>query len=244
MLISLFGGALALRTRYRAGDPVQRRQVLWLAYGAVLLPLWLGGTSLWARLIGPFPEADLLVLMLLHAWLAVAVAVAVTRHGLYAIDRLFSRTLVYGVLSALLAGTYVVVALAAGALGDSAFSASVATLAAALLFRPLRDRVQDAVDRRFARARYDGIRLVRGFLDDVRDSRAEPEEVGAVLRLALDDPRAEVFFRLPETGAFADRLGRVTELPADSRARSDVGQVGVLLHDPCPPFDDESVSET
>jgi len=237
VLISLFGGALALRTRYRAGDPVQRRQVLWLAYGAVLLPLWLGGTSLWARLIGPFPEADLLVLMLLHAWLAVAVAVAVTRHGLYAIDRLFSRTLVYAVLTALLAGTYAVVALAAGALGDSTFSACVATLAAALLFRPLRDRLQDAVDRRFARARYDGVRLVRGFLDDVRDGRAEPEEVGAVLRLALGDPSAEVFFRLPATGAFADRLGRVTELPADSRARSDVGQVGVLLHDPSLPAD-------
>ena len=47
VLVSLFGGALALRARYRAGDRDRRRQVLWLAYGALLVPLWLGGSSLW-----------------------------------------------------------------------------------------------------------------------------------------------------------------------------------------------------
>ena len=47
VLISLFGGALALRARYKAGDRERRRQVLWLAYGALLVPLWLGGSSLW-----------------------------------------------------------------------------------------------------------------------------------------------------------------------------------------------------
>ena len=46
LLLSLFGGALALRARYRVGNREHRRQVLWLAYGAVLPPLWLGGTSL------------------------------------------------------------------------------------------------------------------------------------------------------------------------------------------------------
>ena len=49
MLLSLLGGVLALRARYRAGGPVERRQILWLAYGALLLPLWLGGTSLLSR---------------------------------------------------------------------------------------------------------------------------------------------------------------------------------------------------
>jgi len=232
VLVSLFGGAFALRARYKAGDVVQRRQVLWLAYGAVLPPLWLGGSSLSNVIFGTSPDADLAVLMIVHAWLAVAVAVAVTRHGLYAIDRLFSRTLVYALLTGLLAGMYALVAVLAGTFGDSALSASLATLAAALAFRPLRDRVQQLVDRRFARARFDGVRLLRGFLDDVRDGRAEPEEVGAVLRLALGDPSAEVFFRLPATGAFADRRGRVVEVPDDGRARSEIGSIGVLLHDP------------
>ncbi len=239
VLASLFGGVLALRARYRAGDAVRRRQVLWLAYGALLPPLWLGGSSLWSLVFGVQPNADLAILMLVHAWLAVAVAVAVTRHGLYAIDRLVSRTLVYALLTALLVATYALVALLAGRLADdSALSASLATLAAALAFRPLRDRVQKLVDRRFARARFEGVRLLRAFLDDVRDGRAEAEEVGAVLRVALADPSAEVFFRLPATDAFADRRGHVVSVPdGDGRARSEIAGVGVLLHDPAVPPD-------
>jgi len=78
---------------------------------------------------------------------------------------------------------------------------------------------------------------LRDFLDDVRDGHSEPEDVGAALALALDDPRAEVVFRLPETGAYADRHGRLLDaLPEDGRARSAIGhdhrEVGVLLHDP------------
>ena len=232
VLASLFGGALALRARYRAGDAMRRRQVLWLTYGALLPPLWLGGSSLWHAIFGTSPDADLVVLMLVQAWLAIAVAVAVTRHGLYAIDRLFSRTLVYALLTALLVATYALVAVLAGTFSDSALSASLATLAAAMAFRPLRDRLQEVVDRRFARARFEGVRLLRAFLDDVRDGRTEPEEVGAVLRVALGDPSAEVFFRLPATDAFADRRGRVLEVPDDGRARSEIGSIGVLLHDP------------
>ena len=234
LLAALIGGALSQRARYRAGGPELRRQVLWLAYGAVVPPLWLGGTSLIGLFVS-FNPPDLAVLMLAHAWLAVAVAVAVTRHGLYEIDRLFNRTLVYAALTALLAGTYALAALLAGQLaGGSAFAASVGTLAAALAFRPLRDRLQAIVDRRFARQRVEGVRLLRGFLDDVRDGRAEPEDVGAALALALDDPSAEVVFRLPETGAYADRGGHLLDaLPDDGRARTPIGrEVGVLLHDP------------
>jgi hypothetical protein len=227
VLLSLFGGALALRARYRAGSRERRRQVLWLAYGALLPPLWLGGTSLASLLFGAFTHPDLLVLMMVHSWLAVAVAVAVavTRHGLYEIDRLFNRTLVYVALTALLTGTYTAAALVAGQLaGGSAFAASAGTLAAALAFRPLRDRLQTVVDRRFARRRFAGVRLLRDFLDDVRDGHSEPEDVGAALALALDDPRAEVVFRLPETGAYADRHGRLLDaLPEDGRARSAIG---------------------
>jgi len=234
LLAALIGGALSQRARYKAGGPELRRQVLWLAYGAVIPPLWLGGTSLLGLFVS-FNPPDVAVLMLTHAWLAIAVAVAVTRHGLYEIDRLFNRTLVYAVLTALLAGTYALAALLAGQLaGGSAFAASAGTLAAALAFRPLRDRLQAIVDRRFARQRVEGVRLLRDFLDDVRHGRAEPEDVGAALALALDDPSAEVVFRLPETGAYADRGGHLLDaLPADGRARTPIGRdAGVLLHDP------------
>jgi signal transduction histidine kinase len=101
-----------------------------------------------------------------------------------------------------------------------------------LAFRPLHGRVQRIIDRRFAPARFEATRLLREFLEDVRDGRAEPEDVGAVVAVALGDPQAEVLFRLPETGAYAARSGRLVDpLPEDARARVTIGRdVGVLLH--------------
>src|SRR4051794_12098841 len=95
LLLSLFAGAAAVRARYRAGDELLRRQVLWLAYGSLLIPLWLGGTSLLAVVGLSTDLSDVVTLTLLQAWPAVAVAIAITRHGLYSIDRLVNRTLVY-----------------------------------------------------------------------------------------------------------------------------------------------------
>jgi signal transduction histidine kinase len=238
LLVSLFLGAAAMRARYRAGDAQLRRQVLWLAYGALVVPLWLLGGSLWSAFVGSFDPIDGIGLVFFQVWPGVAVAVAVTRHGLYAIDRLLNRTLVYAALTALLIATYAAVALLVGlVVGGSALSASLATLAAALAFRPLHDRVQVLVDRRFARARFEAVRLLRDFLDEVREGRAEPEDVGAAVALALGDPTAAIFFRLPETDRYADRNGHlVDELPRDGRSRSVIGrddrELGVLLHAP------------
>ncbi|HET8812321.1 MAG TPA: histidine kinase, partial [Gaiella sp.] len=120
--------------------------------------------------------------------------------------------------------------------GGSEWVTAVATLAVALAFRPLRARIQDLVDRRYARARYQGVRRVRAFEDDVRDGRRAPEEIGSVLREALGDPAAEVRFWLPETAAYADASGNVEARPADGRVKTEVARdgapVAVLLHDP------------
>ena len=223
LVLALIGGVAALVARFRAGGPDERRQILWLPYGFVVLPLWLGGVSLWEAVIGEVPDADLPVL--LHPARLARGRGGDRGHAARAVrDRppLSTARSSTALLTALLAGTYAVVALLAGRLaGDSALAASAGTLAAALAFRPLRGRLQDAVDRRFARARYEGVRMLRAFLDDVRDGRAEPEDVGAALALALGDPRAEVLFRLPETGAYADRAGHLVDaLPDDGRERT------------------------
>jgi len=239
ILASLFAGALAIRLRLKRSTGVERLQTLWLAWAVLLIPFgllvcasqWLVTNRFVDVVVFPF-------LLLTQVAVAVAVGIAVTRYRLYAIERLLNRTLVYVTLTVLLAGAYATVALVLGVLvgGDSKWVVAVATLAVALVFRPLRARIQDLVDRRYRRARYEALRRIRGFEDDVRDGRRAPEEIGVVLAEALDDPLAQLYFWLPETQAYADVEGELVELPHDARAHREItrddARIATLLHDP------------
>jgi signal transduction histidine kinase len=239
ILASLFAGALAIRLRLKRSTGVERLQTLWLAWAVLLIPFgllvcasqWLVTNRFVDVVVFPF-------LLLTQVAVAVAIGIAVTRYRLYAIERLLNRTLVYVTLTVLLAGAYATVALVLGVLvgGDSKWVVAVATLAVALVFRPLRARIQDLVDRRYRRARYEALRRIRGFEDDVRDGRRAPEEIGVVLAEALDDPLAQLYFWLPETQAYADVEGELVELPHDARAHREItrddARTATLLHDP------------
>jgi len=244
MLASLFAGALSIGIRLRRSTGVERLQTMWLAWAGALVPVVLLLCIL-SGLLGyalGVTFVDWVVFpLLLGLWVATsaAVGVAVTRHGLYAIEGLVNRTLVYVTLTTLLVAAYAGITIGLGVLvgGDSPWVIALATLAVALAFRPLRARIQDLVDRRYRRARYDGVRLVRAFEDDVRDGLRAPEEIGAVVAAALGDPLAELLFWLPESGAFARAGGEiVAELPRDERARRELrrddARTAVLLHDP------------
>jgi hypothetical protein len=105
---------------------------------------------------------------------------AITRHRLYEIDRLISRTVSYTIVIGLLAVLYV-----AGLTGlttlldtDSQLAVAGSTLAVAALFNPLRRRVQATVDHRFNRSRYDAERVMDGFTWSLRDE-VDPDRVVA-----------------------------------------------------------------
>ena len=184
----------------------------------MLIPLGVVFFLLWSLLVGEGGgEAVVAFLLGMEAAVAIAVGVAVTRYRLYEIDRLINRTIVYSLLTASLGLLYAVVSLLAGvAVGrGSTWVTALAVLVVAMAFGPLRSRAQAAVDWRFDRLRYEGLRRVRAFIDDVREGRREPEDVGAVLASALRDPSAELFFRLPASDSYADRLGIVLVEPAD-----------------------------
>jgi signal transduction histidine kinase len=225
---------VALVLRFRRASGVQRQQIKWFAFAAVISVVTL---SLSAVLWYVTPLAPIASVLALTA-LPVAACIAILRYRLYDIDLVINRAVVYGVLTLLLAATYVATTLALGTAVDrsSAWVTACATLFAALAFRPLRVRIQDIVDRRFNRARYEALRQMTDFLEELRAGRAAPEDVEGLLRELVGDPHLELVF-LDAAGAHHVD-GRGATVPAsaiDGRAQTLIeraGQpLGIVLHD-------------
>ncbi len=180
-IVSIF-----LRRRRAVGT--ERGQLSWLAYATVLMAL--------AQLVNMpvFHLEDtfvgLLAVVIAITAFPAAVAVAILRYGLYDIDRLISRTLVYGVLTATLVATYLcsvllLRVLAEPVAGGSDLAVAVSTLAVAALFRPVRRQIQQVVDRRFYRSRYDPVLAVEDFSTRLRHE-VDLDSVAAELRSVVD----------------------------------------------------------
>ena len=149
LFVAGFLGALAsLVVRFTRSRGLERQQLKWFVYAAGL------GVTM---LVLPTPIPGFLVWTLAPVGLSAAAAVAVLRYRLYDIDRIINRTLVYGVLTAVLGLGYASAVLLLGQLfggvGERTPSWAVAgaTLAVAALFQPARRRIQTVVDRRFNR---------------------------------------------------------------------------------------------
>jgi signal transduction histidine kinase len=238
--LALVLALVAVRVRLRRSQGVERQQVKWVLAAAsvvgVVVVLDMGTWFIWPE--GHLQER-MAVLGVAFAAVPVAAGIAILRYRLYEIDIVINRALVYGALTVLLGMTYAAVTLLLGtALGSgSALATAAATLAVAVAFRPLRARVQDAVDRRFNRARYDAVHKVASFLEEVRAGRAVPEDVQVLLREVLDDPRLELRFPLPESEGYVDVRGApVSHDPHDPRRRTPIDRagtpIGEVLHDP------------
>jgi hypothetical protein len=183
--------------RFRASGGVERQQLRWVAAGAAAAVAGLlGGAAV--------PPGSVLsgVLYSSVLFIPLAVAVAVLRYRLWDLDRLVSRTVTYAAVTALLVVPYLLIVPAAGRLvgGSGSLAVAAATLAAAALFQPLRRRVQDLVDRRFNRRRYDAARTVEGFAAHLRDQvdlDALRAELLAVVDQTMQPVGASLWLRPP-----------------------------------------------
>jgi hypothetical protein len=135
--------------------------------------------------------------------LPAAVAIAVLRYRLYDIDVLINRSLVYGALSATLAATYFATVVLfqtvlRPVVSGSELAVAVSTLATLALAQPLRRRIQDAVDRRFSRSRYDAARTLDDFgvrLRDEVDLDAVRAELVDAVQQTVHPAHASVWLR-------------------------------------------------
>jgi hypothetical protein len=164
--------AVSLIARFHQARGEERQQLKWFTYAAALLALLTTPGAVSPTLDDRIPD-------FLHtaslAAIPLAVGIAILRYRLYDIDRIINRTLVYGLLTALLATVYASSVLILGQVfggvgGDPpSWAVAGATLAVAALFQPARHRIQGVVDHRFNRRKYDTTKTVEAFTTRLRD---------------------------------------------------------------------------
>jgi hypothetical protein len=171
--------ALSVFVRLRRATGVERQQIKWFAYAAVVMaitvflqiitetvdvPLWFGRT-------------EFAVFTVAGTTVPISIGIAILRYRLYDIDIIINRTLVYSSLTLMLALVYFGGVTATQALfrtltgqeQQPQLAIVVSTLAIAALFNPLRGRIQSFIDRRFYRSKYDAQKTLEAFTSKLRD---------------------------------------------------------------------------
>ena len=225
MLVAIW----SLISRFRHSTGVERAQLKWLAYVVSALAI----VAPFAILFFDSSVIVRIAISIVIPAVPVVICVAVLRYRLYDIDIIINRTLVYTSLTVVLAICYAAVTLTLGAVfGDprSPLITACSTLTAAAVVRPVRNRIQQVVDRRFRRARFDAMTQVDQFLVDLRLGRAAPDTLEAVLRRAVSLPDLELRYISPADTVLIDALGEpITTDPDDRRTRVDLSRAGVPL---------------
>jgi hypothetical protein len=193
----------------------ERQQTKWVVFG---LALALGGFALFliiANLFHPLESPNLseagvllptTVTYGLLLFIPISIAFAILRSRLYDIDTIINKALVYGSLTGLLAAVYVALILGLQALvrtltnQDSSVAIVISTLAIAALFQPLRRRLQNLIDRRFYRRKYDAVRTLEAFSATLRNEvelSTLREHLVAVVQETMQPTHVSLWLRQP-----------------------------------------------
>jgi hypothetical protein len=215
--VFMLASAMSLVLRYRRSGGEVRQQIKWIAFaasfmGLMYLAVMSAGTINWL-ISAPETPSDLgtqtlwgalleNVMLLSFAGVPVAIGFAVLKYRLYDIDILINRALVYGLLTATLAGVYLGGVILLQYLfrtltgQESQLAIVASTLAIAALFVPLRRRVQRFVDRRFYRRKYDAAKTLASFnarLRNETDLDSLVDDVVGVVRQAMQPAHASLW---------------------------------------------------
>jgi hypothetical protein len=220
-------GALIVSQIYRFrrhSTPLQRQQTKWVLLGVtaaagvyiglIVIGSFMLSTS--TQLVGQLVANTILAAALLL--IPLSIGFSILRYRLYDIDLLINRTLVYGTLTILLTLVYfglvislqLLVRLFAGQAAQSPVVIVVSTLAIAALFRPLRHQLQELIDRRFYRRKYDAEKTLAAFSATLREA-PDLEQIRAQLLFAVQETmqpeHVSLWLRSPQDQAGVPRQG-------------------------------------
>lgn len=197
--------AISIIVRFRRAGRVERQQLKWLVYiGTVSIVVgvisYLPLSPYVSVIIGAFSIAGVSI------GIPISIGIALLRYRLYDIDALINRTLVYGTLTALLALIYFGLIITLQYLLRGMFAQQndvvivASTLVIAALFQPLRTRIQNIIDRRFYRRKYDAARTLAAFSTTIRDG-VDPnqlsEQIVTIVQETMQPTHVSLWLRPP-----------------------------------------------
>jgi hypothetical protein len=196
---------VGLVVRFRRSRGLERQQLKWFTFAGAI-EIGLIASSPFMN-VGQPGSPGVLLTVLVAPLLPVAAGVAILRHRLLDIDLVIKRTISYAVLTVLLlgfeiGGVLLLQALLSSITREQTYAVAATTLGVAAAFKPARHRIQDLVDRRFDRARYDAARTMNGFGARLR-GRLDLDTVQAELTLTAASalrPTSAVIWLRPRTG--------------------------------------------
>jgi hypothetical protein len=192
MVAIILGIVVDVALRWRRSTGIARQQFKWFGFGLIGgLVLYLGvglSANLLVDVIDPVGYELVVIAALLTIELVpISIGIAVTRHGLFDIARVISRTVSYAIVTLVVIGVYALVVVSLTRLLPDLPSVGVAlaTLIAAAVFLPVLRGVQRRVDRRFDRERYDAEKVVDAFGERLRTD-LDPHATSGELREAIE----------------------------------------------------------
>jgi hypothetical protein len=221
---------VAMIYRYHhMSSPIQRQQTKWIVFGwsatilvvivfnlpSLIFPALSRTGSLYGLFLAAINSLVLLPVTL-------SFAIAILRYRLWEIDVIINRTLVYGTLTGTLALVYVGLVIGLQALlrgiisQDSSIAIVISTLVIAALFQPLRHRLQQLIDRRFYRSKYDAAKIIEAFSATLRnelDLTQLSEQLLAVVQETMQPTHVSLWLRPPEGEEKRNAETRVSNSP-------------------------------
>lgn len=228
---------LALFDRYRRSAVAVRQQIRWLLVATATTAVASGVAAGLEQAPAAWHTVGLVLSAMVQPLPTLAIAVAILRYRLWDIDVVVSKAVVTTVLWALLSVLFVVPALASGLLvgGSGTLAAVAAALLVTLLFQPVRQRTERAVEARVYRARRRGAQQLARFGESLRtevDVSELGERVTATVRDGLGVPWAALWLHLRTDGGSALRVRGATGIDLPAGAMLSNEQAGLLRSRP------------